>query len=139
MDAEQRDPPTPSPGAEPAIAALPLDLFGEPSGPPLAAPPAAPPAASTSPEPPVPIAPPASTASPVPQPLRAPAPAAATLPATPLSRLYDGLGVLLLFVVLGIFLGAFTWRVLWLVPLSAVIYFWPLRRFRARWHARLDS
>jgi hypothetical protein len=45
----------------------------------------------------------------------------------------------LLFVVIGAILGAFTWRVLWLVPLSAGIYFWPLRRFRVRWHARLDN
>jgi hypothetical protein len=144
MDAEQRDlssATASSSNAEPAIAALPLDLFGEPATS-TSAPSDSAPAAPT----PAPVTSSLMTANAVPAapvasslPLGAPVPAASMPPATPLSRLYDALGVLLLFVVIGIFLGAFTWRVLWLAPLSAAIYFWPLRRFRARWHARLDS
>jgi hypothetical protein len=43
-----------------------------------------------------------------------------------------------MFVALGLLAGAFTSRALVLLPLCAVLYAWPLRRFHARWRARLD-
>jgi hypothetical protein len=68
----------------------------------------------------------------------APADAAIAIPRR-LRRLYDAVGILAITAVIGLFFGAFTWRIVIVLLIGAGGYIWLLKQARPRYYARMEQ